>query len=292
MKGSCTMKKIALILLVCLLCLSLCSCENLLQKAKSAVTGEEIPEMPADYVATLENETYSYELYKTYVKITKYLGEETEVNVPDKIDDLPVTVIGSLCFHDTAAKVTSVNIPSSVTLIDESAFYLAESLVSIVIPDTVTEIGSRAFAWCNALETVVIGAGIAEIPEYCFNHCSSLINVQIPSGVTKIGLRAFSYCDKLEEVTIPMNVTAVGERAFVGCTSLKYVVFENNSVVIGNAMFENTDNVVVIAEESSSGKQYCENNNLRWSTSKDIEAVILGGDNSNVSGLNDASSKN
>ena len=286
MKGSCAMKKFALILLAGLLCLSLCSCENILQKAKSAVTGEPIPQMPEDYVTTLENETYSYELYKTYVKVVKYLGEDTEVTVPDKIDDLPVTVIGSLCFHDTEAKVTTVNIPVSVTTIEESAFYLAESIVSITVPDTVTKIGSRAFAWCNSLETVEIGSGINEIPEYCFNHCSSLKNVTIPVGITKIGLRAFSYCSKLEEQTIPSNVSEVGERAFAGCSSLKYVVFDNPNVSLGNNMFDNTDNVVVIASEGSSGKNYCENNKLRWSTSKDIEAVVLGGDDSSADDTN------
>ncbi len=282
MKGFCAMKKIALILLTGLLCFSLCSCENILQKAKSAVTGEEIPQMPEDYVTTLENEIYSYEIYKTYVKVIKYLGEETEVTIPEIIDNLPVTVIGSLCFHDTKAKVTTVNIPSSVTVIEESAFYLAESLTSITIPDTVTKIGSRAFAWCNSLETVILGAGIKEIPEYCFNHCSSLKSISIPVGITKVGLRAFSYCDKLEEQTIPLNVSAVGERAFEGCPSLKYVIFENSSVSLGNNMFVNADNVVIIASEESSGKAYCETNKLRWSTSKDIEAVVLGGDDSSV----------
>lgn len=276
------MKKIALVILAGLLCFTLCSCENLLQKAKSAVTGEEISEMPEDYLTTLENESYSYELYKTYVKVIKYLGEETEVTVPEKIEDLPVTVIGSLCFHDTEADVTTVTIPSSVTEIEESAFYLAESLTAITIPDSVTKIGSRAFAWCNALETVVIGSGVTEIPEYCFNHCSALTSVQIPAGITKIGLRAFSYCEKLEEQTVPLNVSAVGERAFVGCPSLKYVVFENNAVSLGTKLFENTDNVVIISAEESTGKKYCEENNLRWSTSKDIEAITLGGNESSA----------
>ena len=270
------MKKIALVVLAGLLCVAFCSCENILQKAKSAVTGEEVSQMPEDYVTTLENESYSYELYKTYVKVIKYLGEETEVTIPESIEELPVTVIGSLCFHDTEAKVTTVNIPASVKTIDESAFYLAEYLTTITIPDTVNKIGSRAFAWCNSLETVVIGNGITEIPEYCFNHCSSLTNVTIPDGVTKIGLRAFSYCDKIVEQVVPSNVVEIGERAYVGCTALEYVTLNNQSIKLGTALFENTPDVVVIAAEGSSGKKYCEDNNLRWSTSKDIEAIKLG----------------
>ena len=105
-------------------------------------------------------------------------------------------------------------------------------------------------------------------------------SIDIPAGITKVGLRAFSYCDKLEEQTIPSNVAEVGERAFTGCSSLKYVIFENSAVLLGSYMFENTDNVVVIAPDGSTGKSYCETNELRWSTSKDIEAVILGGNES------------
>lgn len=274
------MKKIALLLLVSLLCLSLCSCETILKKARSAVTGEEESQMPKDYVTTLENAEYTYDLYKEYVIITKYLGEATEVVIPSKIDDLPVKVIGSLCFHDTEAKVTSVTIPPSVNEIEEQAFYLAENLTSIVIPDTVKTVGVRAFAWCNALESITIGSGISEIPDYCFNNCESLVSVIIPSNVKKIGLRAFSYCGKLQEQTIPVSIESVGDMAFTGCPTLEYVIFENTSVSLGKDIFTNTSNVIVISSEDSTAKTYCAENNLRWSTSKDIEAVILGGDES------------
>lgn len=277
------MKKTAVLLLAVLLCLTLCSCDTLLQKAKSAVTGEEISEMPEDYVATLQNEDYEYELYETYVKIIHYLGTETVVTIPQTIEDKPVTVIGSFCFHDTEAEITGVNIPDSIIEIEEGAFYLAESLVSITVPDSVKKIGPRAFAWCNGLETVNLGNGITEIPEYCFNHCNSLVSVTIPSGITKIGLRAFSFCEKLSDQVVHSSVAEVGERAFSGCPALQYVTFENPSVVLGAEMFADSPNVIVISNENSSAMKYCAENGLRWSISKDIEAVVLGGEESQSS---------
>lgn len=272
------MKRILLLTLVVMLCITLCSCDTILKKAKSMVTGEEEPEMPEDYIATLENDEYSYELYDDYVKIIKYLVKDGDsaVTIPSEIDGKPVTVIGSLCFHDVETDVVTVNIPSSVITIEESAFYYADKLTSITIPDTVTSLGSRAFAWCNSLETVSFGKGISEIPEYCFNHCASLVTVAIPETITKIGVRAFSYCEKLFEITAPKTVTEIGERAFTGCPSLEYVTFENSALVLGNKLFENSEKIIVISPEGSSGKQYCERNGLRWSTSKDIEAVQLG----------------
>ncbi len=274
------MKRIFLFLLISLLCISLCSCDTLLKKAKSAITGEEESKMPDDYVASLQNSEYTYDLYEDYVEITKYIGENVEVSVPSKIDGLPVKVIGTLCFHDTDAAVVSVTIPASVTEIGEQAFYLAEDLVSITIPDTVKKIGTRAFAWCNGLENVVIGNGVTEIPDYCFNHCASLTSVSIPESIKKIGLRAFSYCEKLSDQVLPQNVESVGDMAFAGCPALEYVTVANNSITLGKNLFSESDNVAVISEEGSAAMSYCVEYNLRWSTSKDIEAVILGGEGS------------
>lgn len=283
------MKKILLLALALMLCISLCSCDSLLKKVKTAVTGEEESVMPADYITTLENEQFSYELYEGYVKIIEYLGEESELTIPSEIDNKPVKVIGSLCFFDNETKITSVIIPESVTTIEASAFYYADNLVSVTIPDSVTSIGSRAFAWCNALESFTFGAGVTEIPEYCFNHCASLINVAIPADIKKIGLRAFSYCDKLNDQIIPATVESVGERAFAGCPALEFITFENASISLGKDIFAESNNVVILAAENSAAMNYCAEYNLRWSVSKDIEAIVLGSseespvDNSEVS---------
>ncbi len=267
------MKKILLLLLAVTICLTLCSCEALLEKAKEAVTGNEASAPPADYVSTAENELYVYEIYTSYIKVMEYLGEETEVTVPSIIDGKPVKAIGSLCFFQKG--VTSVTIPESVTVIDESAFYYADVLTSITIPDTVQSIGMRAFGWCNSLESVTLGSGITEIPDYCFNHCAALTSLSIPENITKIGIRAFSYCEKLNELIIPATVTEVGGRAFTGCPALEYVSFENGDTRLGEDAFTECENVVIIAPESSAVYNYCAENSLRWSTSKFMDAIQL-----------------
>lgn len=273
------MKKILLLLLALMMCISLCSCDSLLKKAKSMVTGEAESEMPRDYIATLENETFAYELYDEYVKLIEYIAPESEntvVDIPTEIDGRPVTVIGSLCFYETANKVTQVNISSSVTTIDENAFYYVEGITAITIPDNVKKIGSRAFAWCNNLETVTLGAGITMIPEFCFNHCSALKTINVPESVTKISTRAFSYCDSLTEFVVPQNVKEIGDRVFDSCTNLEYLYFEGSDTVIGSNLFENSEKTVVISADGSTAKAYCEQNGLRWSTSKDVEAIVPG----------------
>jgi hypothetical protein len=276
-KGLCRMKKLLLLVLAIMLCLSLCSCTSVLGTVKSWMTGETVSKPPEDFVAEAQNDEFSYEIYDSYIKITKYISENTEAVIPEEIDDRPVTVIGSLCFYQTT-EVVSVEIPDSVKTIESQAFYCATKLVSVDVPDSVEFIGERAFAWCSSLESVTLGNGISEIANYCFNSCTSLASLTIGDNIRQIGMRAFSYCEKLTEFTVEEKVEKVGERAFEKCTALEYAVFENSSTELGKLVFNESFKVAVISEKDSPVMNYCEENGLRWSESKDVEAVILGGE--------------
>lgn len=278
------MKRFLLLLLVALLCLTLCSCDTLLKKAKSAVTGVEESKMPDDYLTSAENDDFSYDVYKEYIKLTKYIAEDGngEVVIPSVIDGKPVKVIGSLCFFETESIVTSVKIPSSVNEIEENAFYYADKLESIRVPDSVTVIGSRAFAWCKSLKSISFGSGVTEIPTYCFNQCESLESVIIPSKITKIGVRAFSYCTSVKEFTVPSNIAELQDRAFDGCSSLEFISINNPEIVIGEYVLNGCEKVVVLAADESNAKLYCAEKGIRWSTSKDIPAIVITPDESSV----------
>ena len=270
------MKRLLLLLVVFVMCLSLASCDVLLNKARELVTGEEVEKPPKDFVASFEDVPFNYDLYEEYIILTKYTGDELEVVVPSEIDGVKVTTIGSGCFNDLEIKITSVKIPNSVTTIQDSAFFYADALVAIEIPDSVTSLGERAFSWCNSLQSVTFGKGITEIPDYCFNHCSSLKTLELPTWINKIGTRAFSYCESLAEFTVRSNINELGNMVFYSCPVLKYVVFENGATNLGENVFAECPELAVIAPENSTVMEYCRENGLRFSTSKDIEAVILG----------------
>ena len=55
------------------------------------------------------------------VTLTKYIGKNTEVIVPDTYLDKPVTVIGESSFEGNTA-ITSVTLPNSITTIGKAAF--------------------------------------------------------------------------------------------------------------------------------------------------------------------------
>ena len=78
-----------------------------------------------------------------------YVGDKRRLTIPSEHDGVPVTVIGSICGEMTKngdkVRVSSIQIPDSVTTIMQMAFAQCTELKKIVIPKSVTEIGSGAF---------------------------------------------------------------------------------------------------------------------------------------------------
>ena len=116
--------------------------------------------------------------------------------------------------------LTSVTIPSSVTVIGWNAFEGCSGLTSLIIPSSVTSIGTSAFKGCSGLTSLTIPSSVTEIGESAFKGCSGLTSLIIPSSVTSIGSYVFENCSGLTSITIPSSVTEIGGAAFKGCSSL------------------------------------------------------------------------
>ena len=127
--------------------------------------------------------------------------------------------IGYGAFADNTS-LFSVEFPSTLTEICESAFYRCLTLKSITIPATVEEYRS-AFAF-SGLESVRIMSGVKEIPVDAFTGCASIKGIVIPDNVTEIK-SAFLDCTSLREIWIPASVTAIADDCFSGCTDLTIV---------------------------------------------------------------------
>ena len=171
---------------------------------------------------------------------TKFVIDVPTDITDDKLVMTNVKVIAGGAFS-LCSNLTSIEIPSSVTSIGDSAFRYCNKLENITvdpnyanycndeygvlfnkdkteliqypvgsntrtqytIPSSVTSIGNHAFNSCDALGTVTFeeDSQLKSIGEWAFSNCSKLTSIDIPSSVTNIGSYAFGFCDALETVT-------------------------------------------------------------------------------------------
>lgn len=100
----------------------------------------------------------------TSIRITAYEGNEKVVNFPPtygyKVIAISLTE-GNFDFTD-------LNIPDSVTAIEDDDFKLCTNLTSVNIPDSVTKIGTSAFSNCPNIKVKYNGK------EYDYDHLDSL----------------------------------------------------------------------------------------------------------------------
>jgi hypothetical protein len=179
---------------------------------------------------------FNYTTNNGTITITGYTGSGGAVTIPDKINGLPVTSIGSYAFQNSIS-LTSVTIGNSVTNIGESAFDDCISLTSVTIPNSVTSIRFRAFYYCTSLTSVTIPNSVTSIGDYAFSSCGGLTSVMIPNSVTNIGSYTFQGCPRLTSVTIGNSVTGIGNYAFYYCYSLTSVTIPNSVTNIGSYAF-------------------------------------------------------
>jgi|LSQX01.3.fsa_nt_gb hypothetical protein len=190
--------------------------------------------------------------------IIGYLGNPTNVIIPNEIEGVSVISIGREAFRDCTSLFT-ITFPESVTNLGFRAFHgtpwlenyqddfviecngiliLYKGTNSIVtIPESVTNIGNGAFYRCSDLTKVTIPNSVASIGEHAFEYCTILISITIPDSVTSIGGGAFASCKSLTEITIPESVASIGYSVFSRCSSMAEIIISESVKNIGDGAF-------------------------------------------------------
>lgn len=136
-----------------------------------------------------------YTVERGEIVIQGFSGDGSVMNIPEKIDGLPVTRIAAqVCRGDMV--ITEVRIPKSVMSIGEYAFAECPNLTKAVIKGAVF-IGRSAFRDCKALSTLKLPSDLEGIDDFAFEGCTVLGTVKIPKGLKSIGTDAFMGCEKL-----------------------------------------------------------------------------------------------
>lgn len=184
------------------------------------------PSVKVDHIDTDENDICDVCGYE-YLFIFKLKYDESgyeldrvgpgykggDVVIPSEYKGLPVVEIGYSAFTSDY-KLTSVDIPDTVTLIDSDAFENQTSLTSVNVGKGVVTIGVSAFEGCTNLKTVVISDATEYIYAGAFRDCTSLETVTLGENVKEITGYVFRGCTSLKTITIPASIVEMGAWVF------------------------------------------------------------------------------
>lgn len=177
------------------------------------------------------------------------------------------------------SKLTSINIPNSVTSIGNYAFQDCKNITSIILPNSVTSIGSYAFNGCTKLKSITIPNSVTEIKDHTFTNCPNLQSVTLPSYLTSIGQYAFDKCSGLTSLIIPNSVEFIGDYAFFGCpnltvyTSSSYLYNRSSTYAVKQRYLLSPDQLIYYYPYSTFAKAYVEQNINEWQKKGEFERV-------------------
>lgn len=132
--------------------------------------------------------------------------------------------------------VTTVNLPSSLKIIDEYAFSGLMRVEHFNLPDGLTFIGKSAFS-STGIKEIKIPNTVKKIEALTFSSCSSLTKIELPPTITSIGRNAFWYSQALTTLNLPNSLKTIEENAFEGCISLTDINIPGSMKTIGNNAF-------------------------------------------------------
>lgn len=224
--------------------------------------------IPDTFSYKTSNDMFEYAVYGRHAEITRYLGDETDVVIPEGLDNRKVTAIAEKAFADRAT-VLSVHIPATVTTIADKAFYrcyfletvtgcegvrfVGESafaynaaLKSFPWTETLESVGVSAFTWCSSLESIHIKSACDNIENYAFRNCSAAKEIVFDDEVEYIGKEAFMCCSSVTSLKYPYATNEIGEGAFKHCASLTDITFDEQVTVITNRAFQNSHGITEV----------------------------------------------
>ena len=109
-------------------------------------------------------------------------------------------------------------IPSSCKIIGKNSFSFLNIEGSINLPSSITMIEEYAFSRCEKLESISI-PNVIEIKKGAFSSCTSLKECDMPS-MEVIGTDAFRGCESLTTLTLPLSLKEIN-NAFAFCNISK-----------------------------------------------------------------------
>ena len=123
--------------------------------------------------------------------LKEYTGTETDVVVPDTMDEgVPVKRLGTQLLAGSET-LTSVVVPDSVTILDVGALSYDNNLSEITLSSNLINIGWNAISSNDALTELTIPASVCIIDSYAVSGCYALKKIVFEGACPLIGPEVF-----------------------------------------------------------------------------------------------------
>lgn len=220
-----------------------------------------------------------YNATNTDVTITGYTGPGGNLTIPNTINGLPVTGIGSNAFQYNP-NLTSVTIPNSVAAIGDQAFYGCSNLTSLTIGSAINSIKWDTFVGCNNLVNLTIGAGASSISIYyqTGRHFASVTSLTFSEGVTTIG-GTLSGFGNLTDIFLPASVSEIVDGVFFECYSLSSISVDSknaNFYSVAGVLFDRNQTLLIAYPRDRPGVEYSIPNGVtdfKWGNFREVSRL-------------------
>lgn len=126
------------------------------------------------------------------------------------------------------------------------------------LPPSVRIIAQNAFFECESLRTVNFNKDFLTIAEKAFYSCPNLTTVNFNEELISIGTSAFQHCRKLESVVLSRECLSVYDYAFAS-TDITSVRLNKKLKKIGSWVFKNCDSLASVATDDYDAKNFAPN---------------------------------
>lgn len=187
-----------------------------------------------DFTYTYEGQTLTYTVGQEETKTCFIKHAEYNTDAPSNY------VKGDLIIPSVAK---DGDVEYVVNCIGYAAFRNCDSLTSVVIPSTVTLINGVAFYNCKRLSSLTISDSIAVIGSEAFRGCAALVSLKMPPA--SFGNKAFADCIGLTEVKFEYSETSIYVDIFNGCSKLKSIICDvTEPPVVSNMKLYGEDGLI------------------------------------------------
>lgn len=137
--------------------------------------------------------------------------------------DSVIKSIGAYAFNQCKGLET-VNLPNSLTTLEDGAFSHCYSLKSIKLPNSLTTLENVVFAG-SVIENITLPDSIKNIGNGTFRDCSELETVKMPAYLETLGTCTFEYCHKLTTATFPetIKLSYLPQDTFFDCRIIEHI---------------------------------------------------------------------